>query len=90
MSTTKEDITVQEVNAEQSGAAAEMAAKKMGFGKTSKQIGAWVRRVLRKKQKAEKEAKADANTPTDGAPAVTEDAPTDGVVATTPATAIQA
>jgi hypothetical protein len=40
MSTTKEEITIQEAAAEQSGAAAEMAAKKMGFGSISKQLGA--------------------------------------------------
>ena len=97
MSTTKEEITIQEAAAEQSGAAAEIAAKKMGFGSISKQLGAWVKKVIGKKQKAAKEAKAkagaapaDGTAPADGAPAESGDAPIEGAPAATPATAVQA
>ena len=97
MSTTKEEITIQEAAAEQSGAAAEIAAKKMGFGSISKQLGAGVKRVIGKKQKAAKEAKAkagaapaDSTAPADGAPAESGDTPIEGAPAATPATAVQA
>ena len=98
MSTTKEEITIQEAAAEQSGAAAEIAAKKMGFGSISKQLGAWVKKVIGKKQKAAKETKAkagaapapaDGTAPADGAPAESGDAPIEGAPAATPATAVQ-
>ena len=97
MSTTKEEITIQEAAAEQSGAAAEMAAKKMGFGSISKQLGAWVKKVISKKQRAAKEVKANASAapadntaPADSASAESGDAPIEGAPAATPATAVQA
>jgi len=93
MSTTKEEITIQEAAAEQSGAAAEMTAKKMGFGSISKQLGAWVKKVTGKKQKEAKAkagaAHADGTAPTDGAPAESGGAPIEAPAAT-PATAVQA
>jgi hypothetical protein len=93
MSTTKEEIAIQEAAAEQSGAAAEMTAKKMGFGSISKQLGAWVKKVVGKKQKEAKAeagaAHADGTAPADGAPAENGSAPIEGAPAATPATAVQ-